>query len=395
MAIRHQLAVYSPIPIGAPMRGVAAAFRLTKDPRPALIDLLRREFRASEVLLVGSGTQALHVAIESAVKPFASAERTVALPAFSCFDVASAAIGANVSAALYDLDSDTLGPDLESLERVLAAGARVAVIAPLYGMPVDWQSLEALAIRYGATLIEDSAQGHGATWRGQPLGALGEVSTLSFGRGKGWTGGRGGAVLIRRGGSLDGTVPPSARQEIDSVIGLFAQWTLGRPAVYGIPHSIPALGLGETTFHPPVQPTAMSRAAAAAVLRATEPSRREAECRRENARWFLERIPRSERTTPIRPTDGSVPGYLRLPLLVTGGMGGMEDASRALALGVAQSYPQSLVELAPRLTGPERAWPGADRLARDLVTLPTHSRLTAVERDEIVRILQGPSTGRS
>jgi len=394
MAIRHQLAVYSPIPIGAPMRGVAAALRLTKDPRPALIDLLRREFRASEVLLVGSGTQALHVAIENAVKPFAGAERTVALPAFSCFDVASAAIGANVSAALYDLDSDTLGPDLESLERVLAAGARVAVIAPLYGMPVDWQSLEALAIRYGATLIEDSAQGHGATWRGQPLGALGEVSTLSFGRGKGWTGGRGGAVL-ERASSVSSTVPPSVRQEIDSVIGLFAQWTLGRPAVYGIPHSIPALGLGETTFHPPVQPTAMPRAAAAAVLRATEPSRREAEYRRENARWFLERIPRSERTTPIRPTDDSVPGYLRLPLLVAGGIGGMEDASRALALGVAQSYPESLVELAPRPTGPERAWPGADRLSRDLVTLPTHSRLTAVERDEIVRILQRPSTGRS
>jgi len=407
MAIRHQLAVYSPIPIGAPMRGIAAALRLTKDPRPALIDLLRREFRASEVLLVGSGTQALHVAIENAVKPFAGAERTVALPAFSCFDVASAAIGANVSAALYDLDSDTLGPDLESLERVLAAGARVAVIAPLYGMPVDWQSLEALAIRYGATLIEDSAQGHGATWRGQPLGALGEVSTLSFGRGKGWTGGRGGALLERwNGGTVErqssfvrpfhrSTVPPSVRQEIDSVIGLIAQWTLGRPAVYGIPHSIPALGLGETTFHPPVQPTAMPRAAAAAVFRATEPSRREAECRRENARWFLERIPRSERTTPIRPTDGSVPGYLRLPLLVAGGMGGMQDASRALALGVAQSYPQSLVELAPRLTGPERTWQGADRLARDLVTLPTHSRLTAVERDEIVRILRMPSTGRS
>jgi len=394
MAIRHQLAVYSPIPIGAPMCGVAAALRLTKDQRPALIDLLRREFRASEVLLVGSGTQALHVAIENAVKPFAGAERTVALPAFSCFDVASAAIGANVSAALYDLDSDTLGPDLESLERVLAAGARVAVIAPLYGMPVDWQSLEALAIRYGATLIEDSAQGHGATWRGQPLGALGEVSTLSFGRGKGWTGGRGGAVL-ERASSVSSTVPPSVRQEIDSVIGLFAQWTLGRPAVYGIPHSIPALGLGETTFHPPVQPTAMPRAAAAAVLRATEPSRREAEYRREKARWFLERIPRSERTTPIRPTDDSVPGYLRLPLLVAGGIGGMEDASRALALGVAQSYPESLVELAPRPTGPERAWPGADRLSRDLVTLPTHSRLTAVERDEIVRILQRPSTGRS
>lgn len=169
--------------------------------------------------------------------------------------------------------------------------------------------------------------------------------------------------------------------------GLLAQWTLGRPAVYGIPHSIPALGLGETTFHPPAPPTTMPRVAAAAVLRAMPLSREEAERRRENAAWFLEQIPQNEDVRFIRPLKDGTPGFLRLPLRISGGIEGVTQPSRALTLGIAPSYPRTLVELAPRLTGPEQRWPGAEQLARDLVTLPTHSRLTPVERDEIVRVL--------
>jgi dTDP-4-amino-4,6-dideoxygalactose transaminase len=390
MAIRHQLAVYSPISIAAPLRGAAAALRIAPDPRPALIELLRREYDASGVLLTGSGTQALQVAIEAAVKRVGGGDAIVALPAFSCFDVASAAIGAGVSTALYDLDPETLSPDLESLERVLSAGARVAVIAPLYGMPVDWGALEGLANRHGTILIEDAAQGHGAAWRRKALGTIGEISTLSFGRGKGWTGGAGGAVLVRGASSFDSSAlrDVAAGREANTIVGLLAQWTLGRPAVYGIPHSIPALGLGETTFHPPVAPTTVPRSAAAAVLGAIESSRSEAAKRRENAQWFLERIPGEERVRTVRPISDATPGYLRLPIRVRGGIGGFDDSARAMALGVAQSYPRSLAELAPKRVGAERSWPGADELARDIVTLPTHSRLIAVERDEILRMIE-------
>jgi dTDP-4-amino-4,6-dideoxygalactose transaminase len=389
MAIRHQLAVYSPISIVAPVRGVAAALHISDDPRPALVELLRHDFDARDVLLTGSGTQALQVAIEMATQQVGARAATIALPAFSCFDVASAAIGADVSTALYDLDPATLSPDLESLERVLAAGARVAVIAPLYGMPVDWDALEGLANRHGTMLIEDSAQGHGALWKGRPLGTFGAISILSFGRGKGWTGGAGGAVLVRRTSSpgpstLRGV---SSGKEASTIVGMLAQWTLGRPAVYGIPHSIPSLGLGETTFHPPVPPATMPRSAAAALLGAIMSSREEATKRRQNAQWFSERIAVDERVRKIRPTLDATPGYLRLPIRVRGGIRGFGDSARAMRLGVAQSYPSTLAELAPKLVEATGVWPGADELARDLVTLPTHSRLTAIERDEIVRML--------
>ena len=52
-----------------------------------------------------------------------------------------------------------------------------------------------IAERHGLAVVEDAAQGLGATWRGRPLGSFGDVSVLSFGRGKGWTGGVGGALL--------------------------------------------------------------------------------------------------------------------------------------------------------------------------------------------------------
>ncbi|MEO5588654.1 MAG: aminotransferase class I/II-fold pyridoxal phosphate-dependent enzyme, partial [Gemmatimonadaceae bacterium] len=98
------------------------------DPRDRLTEILRARFNAATVVLTGSGTQALHsaIAMTAAQAPPGS---TVALPAFSCYDVASAAIGAGMPVALYDLDPSTLGPDRASLERVLQSGARVVVVA--------------------------------------------------------------------------------------------------------------------------------------------------------------------------------------------------------------------------------------------------------------------------
>jgi dTDP-4-amino-4,6-dideoxygalactose transaminase len=101
------------------------------------------EFDSSVVRLCGSGTDALQRGIRLAAARVGR-RAAVALPAYSCFDLASAAIGTDLPIVLYDLDPDTLGPDLDSLRHALAAGARVVVISPLYGMPVDWAEIEAL-----------------------------------------------------------------------------------------------------------------------------------------------------------------------------------------------------------------------------------------------------------
>ena len=199
MKLRHQLAAYSPLSLAACARSGAAALGLGADPSDELRGILLKDYQAQSVVLCGSGTQALQLAIVSASRDVysgATGSPLIAMPAFSCFDLASAALGADARVCLDDLDPRRLAPALASLERVMSAGAKVVVVAPLYGVPVDWEAIEAVADRHGALVIEDAAQGHGATWRGRALGTLGRISTLSFGRGKGWTGGGGGAVLF-------------------------------------------------------------------------------------------------------------------------------------------------------------------------------------------------------
>lgn len=392
MGIRRQLPAYSPIPARATLAATAQVFGFGDDPRPQLRDLLQREYDSHTVLLCGSGTQALTLAIREAGSRLDSS-RPVALPAFSCFDVATAAVGAGVRVSFYDVDPTTLAPEHESLERVLRAGAGVVVVAPLYGVPVDWDALSELAALHGAILIEDAAQGHGALWRGRRLGSIGGTATLSFGRGKGWTGGHGGALLINsadrsRSSELAG---PGIRREVGTAFALAAQWALGRPAIYGVPFSITGLRLGETVYRSPRTESPLSRAAAAGLLVTRDASEREATVRKANAKKLLAAIADNRQLVAMSIDREATPGYLRLPLRLHGGMAGFRSQSRALGLGIAPSYPLSLADLpqlATRRDGPERAWPGAEALVRELVTLPTHSSLRAREVSELAEMLR-------
>ena len=387
----RQPPAHSPLPWHALRASAGAVLRRRDDARPALRQLLAREFAAADVALFASGTQALQMALTVAGNEIGS-NATVALPAFTCFDVATAAVGAGLRISLYDIDPVTLTPDLDSLRGALADGAGIVVVAPLFGLPPDWEAVQAVTAAAGAVLVEDAAQGSGAQWQGRPLGSLGGMSVLSFGRGKGWTGGGGGALLTR-----SRNAPSVARNghgrggDLRAVSLAAAQWTFGRPALYGIPAALPWLGLGETRYRDPVAPRQLPRAAASLLLHGAVAAEREAEQRKRRAARLLEMVTRRPGIEPIEPLPRGVPGYLRLPLRVNGGLRGLANREAAVRLGAARSYPQPLGELpAVRARLVSRwQWPGAEELARDLITLPTHSLLTADDLDGLVRAVTG------
>jgi len=257
--LRQQLPVHSPITLQSIWKAAEEAILTGSDAQNDLRVLLAQEYAAEQTLLFGSGTQALQVAICLALRE--TGDSPVALPAFSCFDVGAAAVGARAQIRLYDLDPNTLGPDLDSLARVLDRGTRVVVVAPLYGFPVDWASMDGVLALHDAVAIEDAAQGYQARWRGRPLGTLGPMSVLSFGRGKGWTGGAGGALLLRGTGARDvARLSLDRRGLLDElrVLGMLtAQWLFGRPEIYWLPTAVPWLGLGETIYRDPTPPRPM------------------------------------------------------------------------------------------------------------------------------------------
>ena len=397
MNLRRQLPVYSPLTTAALRRALLSGFTPGRNGQETFRAELETAYHADEAVLFGSGTQALQVAIEWAMRLENS--RRVALPAFSCFDVAAAAVGARARVRCYDIEPATLNPDFASLRRLLEDGVRVVVISPLYGYPVDWDAVADLVQRFDAIAIEDAAQGNHAFWRARPLGSLGTLSVLSFGRGKGWTGGTGGALLLRE--SPNGRTPrdaPLPRRTAEArVVGMLAvQWALSRPSLYALPRAIPWLRLGETTYHPPAAPQPMTRAAAACLLASQPAAEQEAAARRTTATMFLPALKDagSKQLKTIEPLAGARPGFLRLPLRFLrgceAGEGAFAEWPAASRLGLERSYPATLPQirqLQPSLEQRDRV-PGAEELVRTLCTVPTHSLLRPAERRALIEILE-------
>ena len=385
MSWRRQLPAYSPLPLGAVLAGTAGLVSGANSARSALQAALAREYAADEVLLADGGTGALALAIRASLA--AAPASAVALPAYGCYDLATAADGAGAPVLLYDLDPATLAPDGASLRAALARGARALVVAHWYGVPVDLEPIGAAARAAGATLIEDAAQGAGGTWRGRPLGSFGDLTVLSFGRGKGNTAGRGGALLAR-GSDGPAAIASAGARVLRAAHGaresvqLLAQWLLGRPSLYAVPAALPFLRLGETVYHEASPARGMS-AVAIRTLAVTLPlGEREAEVRRANAARLLARAGAGLTTIRV-PPDGRA-GYLRLPFLAT--PAARAAAASARPLGIMPGYPTALCDLpgfAERVLNRSDAFPGARLLAERLITLPTHGLLR--ERD-LVRL---------
>lgn len=387
MIARRQLPVSSPVTLPGLLQGLRGA--LGDDTSELLAADLRARYGAAGVALCDSGTSALVVALRAAV-PVGG---TVAFPSYSCVDLAAAARFANLRVRLYDLDPETLSADLESLEGTLRRGVDSVLAAHLYGYPADIPAMRQLAAAHGATLIEDAAQAAGSRLTGRLTGSLGDLSILSFGRGKGTTGGRGGAVMVADRAWLARLEPhlPEAGVAGGSGWGdltrAAAQWLLGRPMLYGIPAAIPGLRLGEMVYHPARQPGVISRAAAALVRHALQLDHEEIACRRRNAAVLADAVRGSVDVTPIRAIPGGDPSYLRYAVL----------APRRVpvpSLGITRGYPRALyeqVELRPQLLGDEPEPLGGRGLRESLFTLPAHSYLTTRDLAALRRWLQPPA----
>jgi dTDP-4-amino-4,6-dideoxygalactose transaminase len=372
--------VHSPVSLRAVAASVAAAIHERAPARAAIAASLCHTYRARSALLTDSGTTALRLALAGTQAVVAN--RPVALPAYGCFDLATAADGAESSVVLYDLDLRTLGPDDCSLRRALEKEPVAIVAAHLYGHPVDMRRVAELARSADAVVIEDAAQAAGGRLHGDPLGSFGSLTVLSFGRGKGTTAGAGGALLAHDEAG-DRVIAwatarlPGPSAGVREAVSLVAQWMLGRPSVYWLPAALPFLRLGETIYREPSAPAALSGAAAGALACALRDGRTELVRRRTNAERLLACARSSRGIRVVEVVEGAEPGYLRLPLRTSEPLEAAQMRALA-AFGVAAGYPKPLKELRPfveRVVNDGDALDGARELAATLITLPTHGRL--------------------
>ena len=359
---------------------------LPKDVQSSAAGEITRRFGAMAALLTDSGTSALVLALRLAV----GEGGTVAFPAYGCVDLAAAARFARVRVRLYDTDPHTLGADVASLEQTLRRGVDAVLIAHLYGYASDVPAITSLCAGHGVHVIEDAAQAAGGELYGKRLGGFGPLTVLSFGRGKGLTCGGGGALL-----SHDSTwnerldhagqqlsAPAAGWSQLSTTT---VQWLVGRPSMYAIPANIPALRLGEMTYHPAHEPRRLPNASASLLSAALRSTDRELDLRRTNARDLADAAEECTNVQLVRQVDGARSGYLRFPVL------DLADRSPAPRIGILRGYPRALPEqpeLLSCLCPGEPTMPGALELRRRLFTLPTHSFVTSSDRKKLIAWLR-------
>jgi dTDP-4-amino-4,6-dideoxygalactose transaminase len=123
------------------------------------------------------GTAALHLAlILSGVGP---GDEVITTPHtfFATSEVISL-IGARP--VLVDIDLRTYNIDPQAIEAAITPRTRVILPVHLYGQPAEMGPILETARRHGLRVIEDAAQAHGAEYRGQRVGTLGDAACFSF-----------------------------------------------------------------------------------------------------------------------------------------------------------------------------------------------------------------------
>lgn len=141
---------------------------------------------------VNSGTAALHMALAAWRFPEG---KKVLVPAMTFIASASAALYNRLEPVFVDCDEDTLGLDLEDLERKITPDCVAVVAVHMGGHPVPMERLLAIARKHNLKVVEDCAHCAGGEYRGRKLGTWGDIGCFSFEEKKSMTTGDGGMLV--------------------------------------------------------------------------------------------------------------------------------------------------------------------------------------------------------
>jgi dTDP-4-amino-4,6-dideoxygalactose transaminase len=159
----------------------------------ACSDWLRKHTACRQAFLTHSCTAALELAYTLAD---IGSEDEVIMPSFTFVTTANAAVGRGGRPVFVDIRSDTLCIDERLIEAAITPRTKAIVPVHYAGVGAEMEAIMEVARVRGLLVIEDAAQGLGASIAGKPLGGIGHMGALSFHETKNVTCGEGGALLV-------------------------------------------------------------------------------------------------------------------------------------------------------------------------------------------------------
>jgi len=300
-----------------------------------------------------NGTTALHAALEAL--GIGEGNRVLTTP-FSFVATANAIRHAGAKPVFADIDPATYNLD-PTIAREAATKADVdaILVVHLYGLPAEMDALTDLADDLGVPLIEDCAQAHGATYRGDHVGSFGDVACFSFYPTKNMTSGEGGIVLTDR-----DDVAERAERYVDH-----GRTDDGTHATLG--HNFRLTNL------------------AAAIGRAQlERLPRFVDRRRENAARLSDGLAGTALSPPVEP-DHARHVYHQYTVRVPDRRA-VRDHLAARDIGAGVYYPTPIHE-EPAYDDVTHDAPVAERAATEVLSLPVHPTVSTDEIDRIAEVI--------
>lgn len=155
---------------------------------------LEQQCVAQRALLTHSCTAALEMA---ALLLDLEPGDEVIMPSYTFVSTANAFVLRGAVPVFVDIREDTLNLDERLVEGAITAKTRAICVVHYAGVACEMDPILDIAERHGLRVIEDAAQGIYSTYKGRPLGTLGDAGCLSFHETKNIISGEGGALLLR------------------------------------------------------------------------------------------------------------------------------------------------------------------------------------------------------
>lgn len=108
----------------------------------------------------------------------------VIVPALSWISTSEAVSTVGAKPVFVDILEDYYTIDEDLIEPAITPRTKAIIPVHLYGQPCDMTRIMAIAEKHNLKVLEDCAQAHGATWKGQKVGTFGHCSSFSFFPGK-------------------------------------------------------------------------------------------------------------------------------------------------------------------------------------------------------------------
>jgi perosamine synthetase len=337
----------------------------------------------------------------------------VIVPAFTCVAVPNAVLYARATPVYVDIDEATYNADPDAVAKAIGPRTRAVLAQSTFGLSSDLDALTAAAATHGAVVIDDCTHGLGGTYRGRPNGAAAHATFYSTQWSKPISTGLGGIAATTDATLARGMTRLERAAQEPSVVDrallgamLFARERITTPrtlragrAVYramsraGVVPGSSSGGELEGAEMPDAFVAGMSAFQARLAARRLGTLDRKVARRRAVAQRYSSWLAAHERTPAYEP-EYARHAFLRYPLRVREREAFVSEAERrGILLG--DWFHSPLYPVARDLTRwgyRPGEFPVAERVAAEIVNLPTDIAPDGAEADAVVGLLEARLT---